>query len=487
MEMLLSFVGGLVLAGIAAFFVLRSVKSAAAKAQQQALDDAAKQAEFAQKAAVAKLEADLKNAQENLEQSKKDADKHTQELLNAKEDAHREAVAAIEKRHTDAMAAMERRHEEAVEAERKRYADALAAMKEQVQNTTNQMLKERQAELQQSNSTNMKQIVDPLKESIAKMETALKENKSTQETSTEAIKEKIATLVSTTMRVQDSADRLSNALTAESKTQGNWGEQKIESLLNAIGLEKGLEYEAQEYLRDENGNIIVSDETAHRMQPDIILHLDETRDLIVDAKVSLTAFIDYTNATDEQARAMALAAHIKSVRNHVKELAKKNYANYVKAPRRSVDFVMMFVPVDAALRLALDSDTTLWRDAMDQGVFIVGEQNLYAALRAVQVTWTTIKQNANNKDICDAAAELVNRVGDLLERVNKVGKKLDEAQSAYEAVVDKASRGQSVLGSADKLVKLGAKVSTVHPLPLYNPDDTSDNTLAPQLQPASQA
>lgn len=464
MEILLSFVAGLLLAGIVAFFVLRRVKSAATDAQQQALQDAAKQAELAQKAAVATLETELKNAQDNLEQSKSDAAKHTQELLNAKDEAHREAIAAIEKRHA-----------EAIEAENKRYADALTTMREQVQNATNQMLKERQAELQQSNSTNMKQIVDPLKESIAKMETALKENKSTQETSTEAIKEKIATLVSTTMRVQDSADRLSNALTAESKTQGNWGEQKIESLLNAIGLTKGLEYEAQEYLRDANGNIIVSDETARRMQPDIILHLDETRDLIVDAKVSLTAFIDYTNATDEQERAIALAAHLKSVRNHVKELAKKNYANYVKAPRQSVDFVMMFVPVDAALRLALDSDTTLWRDAMNQGVFIVGEQNLYAALRAVQVTWTAIKQNANNKDICDAAAELLGRVGDLLERVNKMGKKLDEAQAAYEAVVDKAKTSkQSVLYSADKLVKLGAKASTVHPLPQYSPDDTAD-------------
>ena len=439
MEMLLSFAAGLVLTGIVAFFVIRNVKSAAAADQAKALAD---------------------------------AEKHSKELLDA-----------IEKRHTDAMAAMEKRHSEAIEAEHKRYEQALETMKEQVQNTTNRMLKERQAELQQTNSTNMKQIVDPLKESIAKMESALKENKSTQETSTEAIKEKIATLVSTTMRVQDSADRLSNALTAESKTQGNWGEQKIESLLNAIGLEKGLEYEEQEYLRDANGNIIVSDETARRMQPDIILHLDENRDLIIDSKVSLTAFIDYTNAEDDKAREIALAAHIKSVRNHVKELAKKNYATYVKAPRQSVDFVMMFVPVDAALQLALANESTLWREAMNQGVFIVGEQNLYAALRAVQVTWTAIKQNANNKAICDTAEELLARVGDLLERVNKVGKKLDEAHAAYESVVEKANRGQSVLGSAKKLVKLGAKVSIVHPLPQYDEEEPTLPLPANETEP----
>lgn len=356
-------------------------------------------------------------------------------------------------------------HEQALASQEARFGETLSKVSEQLKSTTEVMLKQRQEELQQSNSTNMQQIVNPLKETLQKMETALKENRSTQETSTEAIKEKIATLVSTTMKVSDSADRLSNALTAENKTQGNWGEQKIESLLNAIGLEQGLEYESQSYLRDAAGNIIVSDDTAHRMQPDIILHIDETRDLIIDAKVSLTAFIDYTNAEDKEAKDQALALHLKSVRSHVKELAKKNYAAYVKAPRQSVDFVMMFVPVEAALQTALSADPTLWREAMNQGVFIVGEQNLYAAMRAVQVTWSTIKQNANNKAICDTAEELLGRVGDFLEKFDSLGKKLDSAKAAYDEVTKKALMGQSVLGSAKKLVKLGAKASPVHPLP----------------------
>ena len=396
MELLLSFIAGIVLACIGAYVWIRSTRS--------------------------------------------EAEKHTRDLLEAKEKAHQDAVAAVEKRHA-----------EAIDAEKTRFEQALQMMKEQVQNATNEMLKQRQAEFQQANSTNMRQIVDPLKETIQKMETALKENKSTQETST------------------------------ENKTQGNWGEQKIDALLSAIGLERGLEYEVQEYLRDANGNIIVSDETARRMQPDVILHLDETRDLIIDSKVSLNAFVDYTNAADDDTRRMALAAHLKSVRNHVKELAKKSYATYVKAPRQSVDFVMMFVPIDPALQLAFSNDPTLWREAMNQGVFIVGEQNLYAALRAVQVTWTAIKQNANNKAICDTAEELLNRVGDLLEKVQKMGKKLDEVNNAYEAVVDKANKGQSVLGSARKLVKLGAKVSAVHPLPQSEIEEE-----IPQLPAAAQ-
>lgn len=439
MEIILSFVAGVVLAGVVAFVMLRSHKSSA-------------EANLA--AVTAGLKADLENAQRNAEQTKQNEQEHARQLLDAQDKAHKEA-----------MAAMEKRHSEAIEAERSRFNETLAKVSAQMKVATDEILKQQQEELKKSNSTNMQQIVDPLKETIQKMETALKENKSTQETSTEAIKEKIATLVSTTMKVSDSAERLSNALTAENKTQGNWGEQKVETLLNAIGLEEGLEYDSQEYLRDANGNIIVSDETTHRMQPDIILHLDETRDLIIDSKVSLNAYVDYTNATDEDTRNLALAAHLKSVRNHVKELAKKNYAAYVKAPRQSVDFVMMFVPVDGALQLALAGDPTLWRDAMNQGVFIVGEQNLYAALRAVQVTWTAIKQNANNKAICDTAEELLNRVGDFLEKFKDLGTKLEKVNEAYIAVERKANTGQSVLGSAQKLVKLGAKASTVHPLP----------------------
>ncbi|MBR1717142.1 MAG: DNA recombination protein RmuC [Paludibacteraceae bacterium] len=415
MEILISFVAGMILSGGAVYLLLRA----------------------------------------HMRQAKEEARTYAQELLSAKEQAHREA-----------MASLENHHQQALLSEQQRYEEMLAKVSAEMKATTEQMLRQRQSELQESNTLHMQQIVSPLKDTIQRMETALKENRSTQETSTEAIKEKIATLVSTTMKVSDSAERLSNALTAENKTQGNWGEQKIESLLTSIGLERGLEYDAQEYLRDAAGNIIVSDESSRRMQPDIILHLDETRDLIIDSKVSLNAFVDYTNADDDQGRSVALAGHLRSVRNHVKELSKKNYAAYVRSPRQSVDFVMMFVPVDGALQLALSADPTLWREAMNQGVFIVGEQNLYAALRAVQVTWTTIKQNANNKAICDTAEELLNRVGDFMEKFNDLGKRLEKVNEAYESVSKKATSGQSVLGSARKLVKLGAKASTVHPLPL---------------------
>lgn len=462
--MILSFIIGLVVAGAGAVIALRKYKASVAQTLQDALANAALQAEAEKKAAVARLEADLQNTKEQLTCQKEQLQEQSRKLLEAKEQAHQQTMQELDKRHN-----------QAIEAEKKRLQDAIEVLKADVKNTTSEMLRERQKELQQSNDTNMQQIVKPLKESIQKMETALQENKTTQETSTATIKENIATLVSTTMRVNDSAERLSNALTAESKTQGCWGEQKIEALLQAIGLEKGLEYDAQEYLRDAAGNIIVADETERRMQPDIILHLDEKRDLIIDSKVSLTAYVDYMNAETEEGKNIALTAHLKSIRAHVKELAKKNYAAYIKHPRQSVDFVMMFVPVNSALQLALDADHALWREAMNQGVFIVGEQNLYAALRAVQVTWTTIKQNANNKAICDTAEELMGRVGDMLARIEDMGKKLEKVNEAYRSVMDKSMMGrQNVLGSAKKLVKLGAKVSNKYPLPQWDAEEENE-------------
>ena len=470
--MILSFFAGLVLAGIGAFFMLRSHKLSAATVLQKALDDAEKQSASKLEAATARLQSDLDNANQKLAQTKADEEERTQKLLKIKEDAHTSAMEELDKRHKAAFDALEQHFKDAMTADKDRLDTAIEALKADVKNTTTEALKQRQNELQQSNSTSMQQIVNPLKETLQKMETALKENKSVQETSTATIKENIATLVTKAMQVSQSAERLSNALTAESKTQGCWGEQKIEALLDAIGLEKGLQYDSQEYLRDASGSIIISDETAHRMQPDIILHLDGTRDLIIDSKVSLSAFVDYMNAKNDEDRSTALTAHIRSVRNHVRELAKKNYAAYIKQPRQSVDFVMMFVPIDAALQLALSNDASLWRDAMNQGVFIVGEQNLYAALRAVDVTWTAIKQNANNKAICDAAAELMGRVGDMLKRVDTVGECLTKANMAFKAVKEKATDGrQTVLGSARKLVKLGAKENATHPLPKIETDE----------------
>jgi len=362
-------------------------------------------------------------------------------------------------------------HEATAKTEREAFVkQQLELMKQQLENRSNELLKARAEELKSGNSTNMEAVVAPLKESLRKMEEALRENKSTHETSTATIKANIATLVETTLKVSSSADRLSNALTAETKIQGNWGEEKAERLLKALGLEEGLEYDTQAFLRDESGKSLQSDDTQKRMQPDIILHLDETRDLIIDSKVSLDAYTNYCNATDDTARKQFLDLHLKSLRNHVKGLASKSYDSYVKPPHQTVDFVMMFVPIEPALQTALAEDPSLWREAMEKGVFIVGEQNLYAAIRSVQETWKGIKQEKSLQEVYDIADRLVTRVGEFFERYQTLGDKLTDACAAFDSAGEKLCTGQqSLLVSARQLVERGAHENKKHRLPQAAP------------------
>jgi len=298
-----------------------------ARAKAEAADSAKQAAELAK----ATAEANESAANSRIDELKAEiatlkADKAT--LLQDKTDLTGKLEAA------NSTIELNRQHEAEAKTEREAYSkQQLELIKKELETRSSELLKNQSAALKADNTSNMEDVVKPLRETLEKMEKALSDNKEAHLTSTEAIKEKIATLVATTMKVSTSAERLSNALTAESKTQGNWGEQKIETLLRALGLEEGLEYESQSFLRDSKGNIIQAEDSNKRMQPDIILHLDETRDLIVDSKVSLTAYTNYCNAEDEDARKEALALHLKSLRSHVKELAKKSYAYYVKPPR----------------------------------------------------------------------------------------------------------------------------------------------------------
>ncbi|MCQ2351213.1 MAG: DNA recombination protein RmuC [Paludibacteraceae bacterium] len=355
-------------------------------------------------------------------------------------------------------------------------AQQLEALEAKFSKVTEELLKKREEELSKNNDINMSSIVNPLKEKLEEMRKVVEEsqrsmadNTKEQEGTRTSIKSNIDTLVEKVLMVSQSADRLSKALTTENKTQGNWGETQLEMLLKAQGMEEGLHYDKQEVIRDAKGNV-VTPESGSRMQPDVILHLDETRELIIDAKVSLAAYVEYCNAASEGDKQLYLAQHIRSVKDHVKELAKKDYSSYIKPPKQSLNYVMMFMPANGALQLALDNEPSLWREAINQGVFIVGEQNLFAALKVVQLAWIQITQNANHQQVYELADELIDRVGMFLEMYDNLGKHLQKASEVYVDVKKKATEGQSILTSAKKLVKLGAQQSKKHPLPAAEAD-----------------
>ena len=202
------------------------------------------------------------------------------------------------------------------------------------------------------------------------------------------------------------------------------------------------------------------------MRPDVILHLDQRREVIIDSKVSLTAFMDYSNATTEEERKRLLKAHIDSIKSHVRELSIKDYSAYIQPPKARMDYVIMFVPHSAALWTALNAQPDLWRNAMAQNVFIADEQTLFAALRIINLTWTQIAQAQNHEKVYALANEMLERVGQFMKKYEAVGQALNRATQAYEEGGRKlAPTGQSILTTCAKLQKLGAKQSDKNPLP----------------------
>lgn len=336
----------------------------------------------------------------------------------------------------------------------------LKLVQEQLKNATNEILGQRSKELSQQNNVQMTAIIDPLKETIKEMRTAMDNSRDTHNKNTASLEKAIEEVMKRTREIGEEADKLANALRNENKMQGNWGEMILSKLLESQGLKEGIHYETQVTLRDKKGNVILNEESGKRMIPDTILHYPDGKDAVIDSKVSLTAFVDYQNAETEEEKSEALMRHVKSVRAHVEELARKDYSSYIKAPRQSLNYVIMFVPNEGALQLAFAEAPELWREAFAKNVFITGEQNLVAALRIIQIAWTQMMQAQNQEAIFDEARKLLDRVADFVGHFEDVGKKLNEATTVFGKASDKLYTGrQSIAAASQKLVALGAKTS----------------------------
>ena len=231
------------------------------------------------------------------------------------------------------------------------------------------------------------------------------------------------------------------------------------------GLTKGVHYDTQVVIKDKDGKVVRNEE-GNAMKPDVILHLDERREVIIDSKVSLTAYVDYVNANNETDRQAYLKAHVDSINRHVKELAAKDYASYVQSPKITAGYVIMFVPNIGALWTALKADPSLWRKAADQNVYITDEQSLYGALKIVSLTWTQVAQAHNHERVYELANEMLDRVGIFMERYDAIGKAIEKASYEYgEGKKKLLPSGQSIINTSNKLIKLGAKNSDRHPVP----------------------
>ena len=380
------------------------------------------------------------------------------------------------KRYEAALNAQKSQFDTVLAAQQAKFDETVGKMTAQLKAATEDMLKQRQKEFSDSSKENIGQVVTPLKETIEKMKQALNDTALKQSQINGEMKAGIENMMRQSEAARKSADELANALRHGNKMQGDWGEAVLDELLRSQGLTPGVHYDVQAVLKDASGRTVYN-EQGSMLRPDVILHLDESRDVIIDSKVSLSAFVDYVNAETEEDRQHYLKEHIASLNQHVKELSQKDYSSYVQPPKIRMDYVIMFVPHTGALWTALNIQPDLWRKAMEKNVFIADEQTLFAALRIINMTWTQIAQVRNHEKVFELANEMIDRVGQFMKKYEDIGSALEKAQKAYEEGGRKLQPGgQSIITTCGKLQKLGARNSLRNPVPMIA--DSEDSLLS---------
>lgn len=336
----------------------------------------------------------------------------------------------------------------------------LEMMKAQMTAESERVLKEREEELERRAKALFENLSAGLDKDINNMKDAFEKNRMAHVAASQRMKENIDNAVKSlreqTLSIGDKADNLADALKGRNKTQGNWGEVILDNLFTSEGLREGRDYDKEETLRDEHGNVVYNEDTDRRMRPDFILHYPDGNDVVVDSKVVLTAMYDYYSTDDEQLKADAMVRNLAAMKEQVRRLARKDYSRYLRPGHKMLDFVIMFVPVYSALRLAYEADRNLWQEAYEQGVLITTEETMMPFLRMISIAWKSHEQVANQQQIIAAAEMMLARVSDFCTAHAKMGERLEEALKYYEVCDRKLrERGQSIVGAANKLISYG--------------------------------
>ena len=334
----------------------------------------------------------------------------------------------------------------------------LELIKEQMQTTSEKVLKQRQEELGEENKEQVSKIIDPLQKSLKDMQEALDKTKQQQTEALTRLDETIKINMQKSAEIGETADRLTRALTGEVKIQGNFGELKLKQLLEDLELKEGEQFDTQETLKDKVGKGAKGDD-GKGLVPDFILHFPNNRHVVVDSKMSLTDYERYMNAEDgTPEKSGYLRAHIDSVRAQVRRLAKKEYTKYLPEGYNRLNFAIMYVPIEGALNLALLNDATLWREAYDEGVMILGPQTTYMNLRVLEMMWTQVRQLKNQQTMMDAANTVIDRVQDFGLRFMEVESSMnDTVKKMKKLKITTGDGGPSIITAARNLIKAGAR------------------------------
>ncbi|AFH50570.1 Hypothetical protein IALB_2867 [Ignavibacterium album JCM 16511] len=326
------------------------------------------------------------------------------------------------------------------------------------ENLANKIFEEKSAKFTEQNKEKISEILNPLKEKISEFEKKVEESSKESIKGHSSLKEQLEMLRQMNQQITQEAKNLTEALKGQSKTQGNWGEFILESILEKSGLVKGREYLVQEAITSESGK---------RFQPDVIVNLPENKSIVIDSKVSLIAYERYVSSDDENEKSKALREHIISIRSHLKSLSSKNYQSLYQL--NSLDFVLMFMPIEPAFALAVQQDASLFNDAFEMNIVIVSPSTLLATLRTIASIWRQENQNRNALEIARQAGALYDKFVNFYNDLLDVGKKLDAAKDSYGEAMKKIHDGRgNLIAGVEKMKQLGAKASKSLPTAALN-------------------
>lgn len=324
----------------------------------------------------------------------------------------------------------------------------------QFENLANKILEEKTEKFTALNQNNLKNILEPFQEKIADLKNKVNEAYEKENKERFSLAEKVKELAELNQQISEDAKKLTRALKGESKTQGNWGEMILESILEKSGLVKGREYFLEHELRDEDNKALFSEFSGKKMRPDAVVKYPDERNVIIDSKVSLTAFTELVDETDADIYAIKLSQHLGSIKNHINQLSQKAYDDYGK----SLDFVMMFIPSEPAYIAAMQADQNLWNYAYERRILLLNPSNLITSLKLIADLWKREYQNRNSIEIAERGARLYDKFVGFVENLEKVGRNLDQAKNVFNDAYKQLHTGNdNLVIQTQKLKSLGIK------------------------------
>ncbi len=362
-------------------------------------------------------------------------------------------------------------HSKESEMRREQFEQQLKTVQAQFSNLATQILEQTSERLKLTNSESLEHITKPLKVNLEQLQQAIQQTNHESIKNTASLTQQLKEMSLQTEKIENSAHQLTNVIRGGNQVQGSWGERILTDILETQGYIEGVDYDIQYTITNEKGDAVRNDDTGKRMRPDVILHYPNNEDVIIDAKMSIDAYYKYVQTTEEGLKRKYATDLVNSIRTQAKNLSKKDYSSYVQAPRKAIDFVIMFVPNEGALQLALATEPRLWGEAFEKQVFITSQQNLMAILKMIQIAWRQYTQTENQKRVFSLAEELLKRVGEFIKRFDKIDTDIINLRKHYDEAYNKAYTGrQSIVQKANELKELGVKESANQAIPATKPD-----------------